>query len=94
MSESSELLELIPATTSDPESETLRNDLKLRLYQAVDALEPKQRAVWIATEIQGFTFRELAEKWGEPIGTLLARKHRAVNMLQKALCDLRSEIKL
>lgn len=92
--EDNELADNIPSFDSDPESETIRNDLKFRLYQAVDALEPKQRAVWVATEIEGYTFRELAENWGEPIGTLLARKHRAVSRLQKALEDLRPEIKI
>ncbi len=92
--EGNELAEIIPDSTSDPESETLRNDLKIRLYQAVDALEPKQRAVWIATEIEGFSFRELSERWGEPIGTLLARKHRAVSILQKSLHDLRTDPKI
>ncbi len=62
------------------------------MFQALDELEPKQRAAWIATEIDGYTFRELAEEWGEPIGTLLARKHRATNALQKALKDLYEEI--
>jgi DNA-directed RNA polymerase specialized sigma24 family protein len=50
-------------------------------------LEPKQRAVWIATEIEGYTFKELAAKWEEPIGTLLSRKSRATKILRKLLKD-------
>lgn len=91
--EDNELIDIISASDSDPEFETIRNDLKLRLYQAVDNLKPKQRAIWIAIEIEGFTYRELSEIWGEPIGTLLARKHRAINALQKSLQDLQPETK-
>jgi RNA polymerase sigma factor (sigma-70 family) len=59
-----------------------------RIMDALDGLEPKQRAVWVATELEDYTFRELSELWGEPLGTLLARKHRATAALQKALADL------
>jgi DNA-directed RNA polymerase specialized sigma24 family protein len=47
--------------------------------------------VWIATEIDGYTFRELSKEWGLPMGTLLVRKHRAVAALQKELRDLMIE---
>jgi len=44
--------------------------------------------VFLATELEGSSFRELAERWGVPIGTLLARKHRAVQALRSALAHL------
>jgi RNA polymerase sigma factor (sigma-70 family) len=55
------------------------------LDSALDALPEAQRAVLVATELEGRKFRELAEEWGVPIGTLLARKHRAVRALKKAI---------
>lgn len=54
----------------------------------VDTLEPKQRAVFIATEFDGKSFKELSELWHEPIGTLLSRKSRAMKALQTKLKDL------
>lgn len=63
-------------------------EIRDRLIQALDELKPAQRTVWIATEMDGYTFRELSEMWGIPIGTLLARKHRANSSLQKLLRDL------
>jgi DNA-directed RNA polymerase specialized sigma24 family protein len=39
----------------------------------------------VATELEGASYRELAEEWDEPIGTLLARKHRALRTLRKTL---------
>lgn len=58
------------------------------IFKAVDRLKPDQKAVWIATEIDEYTFEELSLFWNEPIGTLLARKHRAVIELRKRLKDL------
>lgn len=81
-------LNLIP----QPEAEAIRENTKIQLYQAILKLEPKQRAVWVATEIEGYSFRELAETWGEPIGTLLARKHRATQALQLSLKNLKEEL--
>ena len=58
-----------------------------RLTDAIGKLEPRQRAVFIATELKEKSFRELSEAWGEPIGTLLSRKSRAVKTLRKLLED-------
>jgi len=55
------------------------------LRRAVAQLPPAERAVLVATEIEGRTFQELADEWDEPLGTLLSRKHRAVQRLKKAL---------
>jgi DNA-directed RNA polymerase specialized sigma24 family protein len=46
--------------------------------------------VLLATELEGASFRELAARWGVPIGTLLARKHRAVKSLRAALAHFRA----
>lgn len=64
-----------------------------RLTEAIDQLEPKQRAVFIATEFDGRTFKELSVEWNEPIGTLLSRKSRAMKTLQTHLKDLNPNLK-
>ena len=58
-----------------------------KLTEAIGKLEPRQRAVLIATELKGKTFRELSEAWNEPIGTLLSRKSRAVKTLRQMLSE-------
>ena len=75
----------LPDPNADIETRLTRQDLRERLYAAIAQLPPKQRAVWIATEIAGHTFAELSELWDEPLGTLLARKHRATKTLQALL---------
>ena len=72
-------------TTGDVESLVEKKEFALRLKSALLELEPKQRAVWVATELEGYSFKELSQKWGEPIGTLLSRKSRATQALRKLL---------
>lgn len=62
-------------------------EMQLGLDQALGLLSTAERAVWLAVELDGFSFRELAERWGEPIGTLLSRKARATRNLRRILRD-------
>jgi RNA polymerase sigma factor (sigma-70 family) len=80
----------VPEPSYGMQAEVAASEIRERLIKALDTLEPNQRAVWIATELEGVTFHELAEEWNLPMGTLLARKHRAVAALQKKLQDLKN----
>lgn len=66
-----------------------QNEVREKIFEALENLSPKQRAVWIATELEGFSFRELSVMWNEPLGSLLARKHRVTGELREALKSLR-----
>jgi RNA polymerase sigma factor (sigma-70 family) len=83
----------LPEQLPDPRApapgtgEELRRDL----FAAIDRLPEAQRAVFLATELEGSSYRELSEKWGVPLGTLLARKHRAVKALRATLAHLEPE---
>ncbi len=81
--------ETIPEPSYDMTAELEATEIRDRLLQALDELAPNQRAIWIATELEGHSFHELSEEWEVPIGTLLARKHRANAALQKALQDFK-----
>lgn len=52
------------------------------LMEVIEKLKPEQQAVIMETEFEGSTYEELSEKWNIPIGTLLARKSRAVKKLK------------
>lgn len=84
-------LEFLADAAADVGSKAEQREFMQRLSQAISRLEPKQRAVFIATEMKGKSFRELAEEWQEPIGTLLSRKCRAVKALQEMLKDLKPD---
>jgi RNA polymerase sigma factor (sigma-70 family) len=62
-----------------------KRELRDRLHRAIDGLNPKQRDVFLATELEGMSFRELSGRWGVPLGTLLSQKHRAVQKIRSAL---------
>ena len=62
-----------------------RRTSEKEMFDAIDALPEAQRDVLVATEFEGRAFSDLAEEWDVPLGTLLARKHRAIKALRKAL---------
>lgn len=55
------------------------------LFKALDTLSDMERRVVIANELEGHTFRDLAESWNIPINTLLSHKSRAMQKLRKQL---------
>jgi RNA polymerase sigma factor (sigma-70 family) len=69
----------------DTFSEVEKNEIREKLFKAIDSLKNEEKALIIATEFEGESFKELSEKWDEPLGTLLSRKSRALNKLKKIL---------
>ncbi len=63
------------------EDEALCKELKRHMAAAVNMLDEKSRFVFVETEINGKSYNELSEQTGEPIGTLLSRKSRAIKKL-------------
>ena len=61
--------------------------MRQHLFQAIDSLNDQARAIIIETEFNGRSFRELADQWKIPIGTLLARKSRALKKIRELLID-------
>lgn len=82
-----------PAPAIDgPEAAYARELLGQELAAALDALPAQQRAVFVAHELEGRSFRELAALSGIGINTLLGQKHAAVRYLRRRLQDLHSEL--
>jgi len=69
----------------DTAREAEKRILLRQVYRAIDRLNPEDRAVLVATELEGRPFRELAEEWDVPLGTLLARKARALGKIRRAI---------
>ena len=76
---------------AEPEASYVREVLAEELVAALDALPPDQRAVFVAHELDGRSFKELAIETGVGINTLLGRKHAAVRQLRRRLHDIRAE---
>ena len=82
------LSDVIGDARSDTERVVERKELMDFVFRAVDSLPPAQRGILIATEFEGRSFRELSEEWEVPIGTLLARKSRALQQIREKLTGL------
>jgi RNA polymerase sigma factor (sigma-70 family) len=79
------LLDVLGDARYEASAEWEKKAIQEALFSAIDGLSPDLRAVVVATELEGRKFRELSEEWNVPIGTLLARKHRAMRSLRAAL---------
>jgi len=79
------LEEIASAAGMDPQEALLRSDLAEALETAIEALPEEQREVIRAQALGGTAFRELAEKTGISIDTLMSRKRRALRKLAAAL---------
>ncbi len=77
--------ELLPSIVSGPEADFARGVLLEELDAALDELPPEQREVFVAHEIEGQSFKEIAARTGVGVNTLLSRKHYAVLHLRKRL---------
>jgi RNA polymerase sigma factor (sigma-70 family) len=80
-----DIAELLPAADGDPHTEALRAHLLSQLEQALAELPPEQRAVFVAHELEGIGFKELAARTGLSINTLLSRKYYATRFLRQRL---------
>lgn len=92
--EQSWLQEVLPSPDAGPEAAYARSVLLEELRAALDELPAAQRHVFVAHELEGRSFRELAEESGVGISTLLARKRYAVRHLQGRLQTIYDEFDL
>jgi RNA polymerase sigma factor (sigma-70 family) len=83
--------EFLPSPDAGPEAIYLRTLLIDALEDAIGELPEEQRAVFIAHEIEGRSFKQLAEETGTNINTLLARKRYAVRHLRSRLQSIYDE---
>ena len=83
--------DLLPSPDAGPEALYIRNALVDELELALDELPADQREVFVAHEIQGRSFKELAVETGININTLLARKRYAVLYLRERLQSIYDE---
>jgi RNA polymerase sigma-70 factor, ECF subfamily len=71
----------------NPEVEVLDHVLDAEVRQALESLPPQFRAAIILADVEGFTYNEIAEILGIPIGTVMSRLSRGRHLLQRRLWD-------
>ncbi len=86
---------------SDDAGENLTTDLRVETVQhmigdeitgALNALPVDFRTVIILSDLEGFTYEEMAKILDIPIGTVRSRLHRARNMLREKLLSYAKEM--
>jgi RNA polymerase sigma factor (sigma-70 family) len=83
--------ELWPSPDAGPEALYFRNVLLGELESALAELPEEQREVFVAHELEGLSFKELASAMGVSVNTLLSRKHYAVLHLRERLRRIHEE---
>jgi len=93
--ENDELLnleDLLPSPDAGPDALYVRSVLLDELDEAIDELPEEQREVFVAHELEGRSFKEIAGRTGVRMNTLLSRKRYAVLHLRERLQDIYDEI--
>jgi len=83
--------DLLPSPDAGPEALYARNVLLDELELAVDELPEEQREVFVAHELEGRSFKEMAAETGVNLNTLLSRKRYAVLHLRERLRGIYQE---
>jgi RNA polymerase sigma factor (sigma-70 family) len=85
------LEDLLPSPDAGPEAMYARNVLLDEMELAVEELPAEQREVFVAHELEGRSFAELAAETGVNVNTLLSRKRYAVLHLRERLQGIYDE---
>ncbi len=92
--EDGELLQiedLLPSRDAGPDALYLRHVFLEELELALDELPEEQRDVFVAHELEGRSFKEMAAETGVSVNTLLSRKRYAVLHLRDRLQSIYDE---
>jgi RNA polymerase sigma factor (sigma-70 family) len=79
------LEDLLPSPDDGPDAVAIRDMMLARIEAALNELPREQRDVFIAQELEGASFKELAARWNVSVSALLSRKRYAVLYLRQRL---------
>jgi RNA polymerase sigma-70 factor, ECF subfamily len=86
-----ELKDHDPQFSATPESIVLDNLVDSDITDAIDDLPEQFRLAVVLSDIEGFSYAEMADIMDVPMGTVMSRLHRGRKALQKRLWDLARE---
>ncbi len=76
----------------NPEEVVLQNDSAALLRKALEKLPPNSREVLILRELEGMSYRDIADITGMPVGTVMSSLSRARGRLRQALTGLMTRV--
>src|SRR5262245_35825177 len=71
-----------PDPGAGPDKAAVQSEQRERIRAALDALPPKARAIIMLSDVDGLSYREIAEVLRCPIGTVMSRLHNARKRLK------------
>jgi len=83
--------DLLPSLEAGPDALYARRVLLEELEEALDELPKEQRDVFLAHEVEGRSFKDMAAESGLSVNTLLSRKRYAVLRLRERLQEVYDE---
>ena len=75
----------IPDWTEEPSRRVLHDEFGEPVQKALNQLKPDFRMVLILSDVEEFSYEEIAEMLNIPIGTVRSRLHRARDMMRQTL---------
>lgn len=83
-----EITDILSDEDRSPDREYVRSLVWEQLEKSLDELPASQKNVFIQTELDGKTFKQLSEESGVRIETLLSRKYYATQHLRRRLKEV------
>ena len=75
----------MPDPGARPDQAATQSEQRERIRRALDALPPKARTIIMLSDVEGLSYREIAEVLACPIGTVMSRLHNARKRLKGLL---------
>ena len=77
----------VRAVEADPEGDFFRSIVDEEVLRRIQELPEDYRTAVVLSDLEGFTYQEISEMTGVPVGTVKSRLFRGRRILQKALYD-------
>lgn len=81
-----------PCLSGDPFNMTVENEIESVIAGAIARLPETHRLVYVLSEEQRLSYREIADILGCPVGTVSSRKLEALKKLRELLSPLKNEL--
>jgi len=82
------LEEILPSLGSTPEEDEIKEMIWETIEETLSELPEEQRSVFVYNEFEDMSFKEISEKTGTGVNTLISRKRYAVLALRERLNEL------
>jgi RNA polymerase sigma-70 factor (ECF subfamily) len=81
----------VPDSFENPERYLKNQELQREIKESLNTLSFKHRQVVVLKDLQGFTYKEIADILDIPLGTVKSRLNTARRRLQKKLAQIKEE---